>query len=117
MALMLAAVGIFGVLSYLVAQRTHEIGIRVALGASRADVVRLVLSETGGMVAVGVIAGLAAAAALTGVARSMIYGVTGIDPFTFGAVAAVLAMVGLISAAIPARRAAAVDPMVALRTE
>ena len=117
MALMLAAVGIFGVLTYLVAQRTHEIGIRVALGASRRDVVRLVLSETGGMVAVGIIAGLAVAAALTGVARSMIYGVTGIDPFTFGAVAAVLAMVGLASAAIPARRAAAVDPMVALRTE
>lgn len=117
MALVLAAVSIFGVLSYLVEQRAHEMGIRVALGATRANVVRLVLAETSRMVAVGLGAGLLAAAALTGVARSMIYGVAGIDPVIFGGVAGVLALVALTAAAVPARRAAAVDPMIALRCD
>jgi predicted permease len=117
LALVLAGIGIFGVLSYLVEQRTHELGIRVALGAQRSQIVRLVLGETAPMVGAGVIAGLAAALALSRIAGAMLYEVRGVDPVTFVGVGIVLAIVALIAAAIPARRAAGVDPASALRGE
>jgi putative ABC transport system permease protein len=115
LALVLAAVGIFGVLSYMIAQRTHELGIRLALGAQRADVIRLVARETVPMVGLGVVIGLAAAFGLARFVRSMLYEVAPNDPLTFGSVAVVLAAVAMAAALVPARRAARVDPCVALR--
>lgn len=115
LALILAAVGIFGVLSYMIAQRTHELGIRLALGAQRTDVMRLVARETLPMVIVGLAIGLGAAFGLTRFVRSMLYQVAPDDPATFLGVAAVLAAVALLAALVPARRAARVDPCVALR--
>jgi len=115
LALVLAAVGIFGVLSYTIAQRTHELGIRLALGAQRSDVVRLVARETMPMVIFGLAIGLGAALGLTRFVQSMLYQVAPNDPLTFGGVAAVLAVVALVAALVPARRAARVDPCVALR--
>jgi predicted permease len=117
LALVLAAVGIFGVLSYMIERRTHELGIRVALGAQRADVVRLVARETIPMVGAGVAIGLVAAAGLTRFLRSMLYQVAATDPLTFAGVAVVLAVVAIIAALVPARRAARVDPVIALRAE
>jgi putative ABC transport system permease protein len=117
LALALAAIGIFGVLSYLVEQRTREIGIRVALGAQRADVVGLVLRETAPMVGVGVVTGFAAALALSRFARTMLYEARGVDPATFIGVGVLLTLVAVVASAIPARRAARVDPMVALRND
>jgi putative ABC transport system permease protein len=115
LALVLAAVGIFGVLSYMIAQRTHELGIRLALGAQRRDVVRLVARETMPMVVVGLAIGLGAALGLARFVRSMLYQVAPNDPATFAGVAAVLAAVAVVAALVPARRAARVDPCVALR--
>lgn len=117
LALVLAAIGVFGVLSYLVEQRTHEIGIRVALGAQRRDVVGLVLRETMPMVGIGVLGGLALSLGLARYARSMLYEVSGVDPATAAAVAVLLILVAIAAAALPARRAARVDPMVALRSD
>jgi predicted permease len=117
LALILAAVGIFGVLSYSVAQRTHELGIRRALGAQKRDVVRLVLQETLPMLLTGVLAGLGIGVGLTRFMQAMLYGVRATDPVTIGAVALVLCGVGLLAALLPARRAATVSPIVALRTE
>lgn len=117
LALILAAIGIFGVLSYLVGQRTHELGIRMALGAQRRDVLALVLGETAPMVGIGVAAGLGAALALTRIARSMLYGVQGVEPLTLLAVTVTLLAVAFLAAAIPARRASRVDPIVALRSD
>jgi ABC-type antimicrobial peptide transport system permease subunit len=117
LALLLAAVGVLGVLSYSVERRAHELGIRVALGAARSDVVRLVMAETLSMVAVGVAVGLIAAMGLTRFAQSLLYEVSANDPLTFVGVALVLAMVGIVAGIAPARRAAGVDPAVALRSE
>jgi putative ABC transport system permease protein len=117
LAVVLAAVGVFGVLSYTVERRTHELGIRVALGAGRSDVVRLVMTETLSMAAVGVGLGLVGAFALTRLAQSMLYQVQARDPLTFTVVALVLASVAVIAAIVPARRAARVDPAIALRAE
>ncbi len=117
LALVLAAIGIFGVLSYAVAQRTRELGIRLALGAQRADVVRLVARETAPMVAGGVVIGLAAALGLARLARSMLYEVGPNDPATFVAVGVTLALVAAIAAMVPARRASRVDPVIAMRNE
>ena len=117
LALLLAAVGVLGVLSYSVERRAHELGIRVALGAARSDVVRLVMTETLSMVAVGVAVGLVASLGLTRFAQSMLYEVSANDPLTFAGVALVLAMVGIVAGIAPARRAAGVDPAVALRSE
>ncbi len=115
LALVLAAVGIFGVLSYAMEQRTRELGIRVALGARPADVISLVAAETVPMVGAGILAGLLIAAGLTRFARSMLYEIQPGDPRTFIGVALLLGAIGIVAAFLPARKAAHVDPVVALR--
>lgn len=116
-ALALAAVGIYGVMSYSVARRRNEIGIRMALGARPADVLRLVMREAAGVCAAGAAAGLAAALALSRLMGGLLYGVGATDPATFAVVAAVLSVVALAATYVPARRAVRVDPLLALRAE
>ena len=114
---MLSGVGIYGVISYLIGQRTHEIGIRMALGAQQSKVLFQVLREGLKLAITGAAIGLAAAFALTRLMTSLLYGVSPTDPLTFTAVAALLIAVALGACYGPARRAAALDPMVALRHE
>jgi len=116
-ALLLAAVGIYGVMSYAVTRRTHELGIRAALGASRREIVGLVLRQGMTLAAIGGAAGLAAAAVLTRLMAGLLYGVRPADPATLVAVTLLLGGIALLACYIPARRAAAVDPVVALGCE
>lgn len=116
-ALVLAAVGLYGVISYSVAQRTRELGIRIALGAQRSDVLRLILRQGMTLVAAGVIFGIAGSLGLTRLIASLLYGISASDPITFFLLSAALVFVAFIACWLPARRASAVDPIVALHAE
>ena len=116
-AVLLAAIGLYGVVSYGVAQRTREVGVRVALGAQRGDVLRLVLSGGFKLVAVGLAAGLAAASVSTRYLASLLFGVSPVDPITFAAAVVLLTIVALFAHWIPVRRALRIDPATALRAE
>jgi putative ABC transport system permease protein len=117
LALVLGAVGLYGVLSYSVAQRTQEIGVRMALGAERGAVMRMVVGDGARITAIGLLVGLAGAAALTRLLKGILYDVKTLDPLTFVGTALLLLAVALLSAYLPARRAAAVDPMESMRVE
>ena len=117
LALLLAAVGIYGVISYSVAQRTREFGVRVALGAQVSDIIRLVLGHGVGLAARGVVLGLLGGAVLTRYLESLLYQVQPRDPLVFLGVALGLGLVALVAVSVPAWRATAVDPLVAMRPD
>jgi putative ABC transport system permease protein len=116
-ALALASIGVYGVLSYAVTQRTQEIGVRMALGASRQNVFQIVVSQGARLAGAGILCGIIGAFAVTRVVTSLLYNVSATDPLSFGATAAFLAVVAIVASCVPARRATAVDPMIALRAE
>jgi ABC-type antimicrobial peptide transport system permease subunit len=113
----IAVIGLYGVLSYVVSQRTKELGIRMALGAQRNAVLKLVLRQGALIVGIGVVLGVAGAAALTRYLAAMLYDLGTLDPATFALVAAAFAVIALVAAYVPARRATAIDPLKALRYE
>ncbi len=116
-ALIIAAVGIYGVISYAVSRRTHEIGVRIALGAQASDVLRMVVWRGMSLALIGVALGLAAALAMTRVMNNLLFNVSATDPLTFALVALLLVVIALIASFIPARRATKVDPLQAIRHE
>ena len=117
LALVMACVGVYGVVSYIGSQRTHEIGIRMALGADRTAVLRMVVEDGVKMALVGVAIGLVAALGLTRLMANMLFGVSAHDPLSFAAMAGLLILVALAACSLPARRATRIDPLVALRYE
>ena len=117
LALLLAAVGIYGVIGYTVTQRTQEIGIRMALGAPRATVLRMVVGQAMALALAGVAAGAAGAWLLSRLMQKLLFGVTATDPMTFLAVSVLLALVAALAASVPGLRATRVDPVIALRSE
>jgi ABC-type antimicrobial peptide transport system permease subunit len=116
-ALLLASIGIYGVMAYTFSQRTNEIGIRLAMGAQRSDILRIAVGEGALVVIIGVIAGLAGSAMLTRFLQSMLFDVKAIDPITYAAIGTLLTVVTLLACVVPAYRATRVDPLVALRHE
>src|SRR5262249_8075306 len=116
-ALILACVGLYGVLSFLVSQRTAEIGVRIALGANRSNILSNVVGRGFGLSVAGIAIGLIVAAAITQLLQTLLFGVSQRDPFTFFPLAAIPLVVALAASLIPARRAMLVDPMTALRSE
>ena len=114
-ALFLGSVGIYGVISYVVSQRTREIGVRMAMGAERGEVSRMILRQALVLAGGGVVVGLAGSVGLTRLMSSLLFGVSPMDPVTFASVAVALAAIALVASYLPARRAASVDPIVALR--
>jgi ABC-type antimicrobial peptide transport system permease subunit len=117
LALLLAGIGIYGVLSYLVGQRTREIGIRIALGAARGNVLRMILTDGAWMTLTGVVIGVGAALGLTQLMSSLLFGVKPTDVVTFSVVVALLCSIALVACYVPARRAMKIDPLIALRDE
>jgi len=116
LALVVAVTGLYGVTAFAVAQRTRELGIRIALGATRLDVIRLVLALGGRLIIAGIAIGMATSLGLSQLMRSMLFGISARDPLTFVGVAALLAALSLVACYMPARRAMRVDPVIALRT-
>jgi putative ABC transport system permease protein len=116
-ALVLAAVGIYGVISYAVSRRTHEIGVRMALGATPRNVVRLIVGQGMRVVAVGVAVGLAGALLVTRLMTNVVYGIRVTDPLTYAAVSVLLVVVALVASYVPARRATRIDPLASMRVD
>jgi ABC-type antimicrobial peptide transport system permease subunit len=117
LALTLGTVGLYGVLSYVVAERTREIGVRMALGATSTQVRRMVVAQGSRVVAVGIAIGVLAALAATRALGSLLFGVAPMDPATFAAMSAVMIVIGLLASYLPARRASSIDPIESLRSE